>query len=487
MAHSTPTVGPSDAAVRRVGQATLLGGFAFAVLLAFALAFAHPLAGLVPIALVLGGFGAVAAHRSSPLAPLAVAFGLFGFASSYQAGIQPVEILFALYGYSYLGVWFGLRMWAYRERILSDLRDAVFALLPAYVVVAFVLTAVNRGSMMGAVSDAMNFSMLLYYFPVREVVARYKSGPRMVALALGYLGAVAIVRNALLLQSAFSSAEYAWQVTGSRAVANEMLLLVPAVGALAMAVHERGWLRPLVLTGVSVIFAIGVILTQWRAYYVDLAVGILLIGVLAGAAGRRRLVGLGVVGLVAGGGLALVFFGDFVTLLVLGIANRILSIGTATSSDISLINRFYEWEVAWELIRANPILGYGPGVSFGFFDAIFKGTWEKSYVHNGFLLLWYKFGIFALLGIVLAWGRSIWQGWRTWRESALPHSERALAFATAIVLLSLIPSHFVQTTFSTMDTLFAFAVVNGLVAGLGQRAALVSPHGPHSPTAAASP
>ena len=66
----------------------MLGGFAFAVLLAFALAFAHPLAGLVPIALVLGGFGAVAAHRSSPLAPLAVAFGLFGFAGGANPAIR---------------------------------------------------------------------------------------------------------------------------------------------------------------------------------------------------------------------------------------------------------------------------------------------------------------------------------------------------------------------------------------------------------------
>lgn len=470
-----------------MGQASLLGGFALAVLLSFALAFAHPLAGLVPIALVLGGGGAVAAHRSSPLAPLAVAFGLFGFASSYQAGIQPVEILFALYGYGYLGVWFGLRMWAYRERVLFDFRDAVFALLPAYVVAAFVLTAVNRGSMMGAVSDAMNFSMLLFYFPVREVVARYKAGPWMVAGALAYLGAVAFIRNALLLQSVFSSAEYAWQVARTRAAANEMLLLIPAVGALALAVHERGWFRPILLTGASVLFAIGVILTQWRAYYVDLALGVMLIGLLAGGVGRRRLVGLGAIGLVVGGGLAFLLFGDFVTLMVLGILDRILSIGTATSSDISLINRFYEWEVAWELIRVNPILGYGPGVSFGFFDAIFKGTWEKSYVHNGFLLLWYKFGIFALIGIVLAWGRSIWQGWRTWRASALPHHERALAFASAIVLLSLIPSHFVQTTFSTMDTLFAFAVVNGLVAGLGQRSALVPHPGTPSPTGTASP
>src|SRR5690606_30401769 len=139
-------------------------------------------------------------------------------------------------------------------------------------------------------------------------------------------------------------------------------------------------------------FTVGVILTQWRSAYLDIALGIGLLMLLGSWRERGRLAVLLLVGTAVGGFLAYLLFRDLFMLMLLGGVDRILSIGAATAMAICLLNRYTEWEVAWGLIKAIPIVGYGIGTEFGVYDALFGATWVKSFIHNAFLHLWFKLG-----------------------------------------------------------------------------------------------
>jgi O-antigen ligase len=277
------------------------------------------------------------------------------------------------------------------------------------------------------------------------------------------------VQIVLLLQSAFADAEQAWQIARGRVAMNEMLLLIPALWTAAFAARAERLNHWLLFAAAFAIFAVGVLLTQWRAYYIDLALGLGLLMLALRGRERGRLVGFIALGLLGVALVGVLLFSDLVAPVALGLADRILSIGTATQTDISLLNRLLETAQVWELIKANPIVGYGLGVEFGFYDAISRSTWVKTYVHNGYLMLWYKFGVLGLVAILLVWFRSIGAALRTAREAARPAFERTVALFAGISLISILPSHAVSATFVTGDTVLMFAVLTGLAAGLEAR------------------
>jgi O-antigen ligase len=468
MSAPAAPITPTEDAVWRWGRALLALALAFALALALALlGLAPELAPFLPVAILAGVVLWVLSRV--PMGQLCGVLAFYAAAASYEEGIQPEEVVFAAYYLGFLAHWFTVRLWVRRERVVRSALDAVFLLLPLYATASITMTALFGGPFGGALSDWINFSMLLFYFPVREACERYPAGPWVVAGLALLLGGVVVVRNALFLQSAFADAEYAWEIARGRATMNEMLMLVPALGCLTFAVRARRLWRQVAFAAGFAFFTVGVILTQWRSAYLDIALGIGLLMLLGSWRERGRLAALLLVGTAVGGFLAYLLFRDLFMLMLLGVVDRILSIGTATEMDISLLNRFIEWEVAWGLIKANPIVGYGIGTEFGFYDAIFSATWVKSFIHNGFLLLWFKLGLVGLVAVLWMWSRGAWIAFRESRSEALPFSERTLALACGVVLVSLIPSTLVSTTFTTSDSQVTFMLLIGVAVGLTGR------------------
>ena len=313
--------------------------------------------------------------------------------------------------------------------------------------------------------------MFAFYFPIREVCERHQLGPWVIVGFVLYLGLFSVIRNVALLSAAFGNVEYAWEVARGRVAMNEILMLVPGprVPGARVAGAEPpgppppdGWVRALLR----------------RRHHSrsggrttsDLALGVFLLAITTGPRGFVRVVSLSALSGAVGLALAYLVFGDLVNLLVLGIADRILSIGTATSVDVSLLNRLLETRQVWDLIVQNPVAGYGLGTSFGFYDTIYNATWVKPYAHNGYLTLWYKFGVFGLLAVLAIWGRAIWVAFGSWADRTGGDARgRTLGLAVAVTLVSLLPSHAVSATFSTADTTFTFALLVGTAMGLHRR------------------
>lgn len=429
-----------------------------------------PLALLVPGTLL--GLLALRWLFTRPLLNLVVLVTLFAITAGYKEGVQVDEVAFAIYFLLYAAHWLFIRVVIQGEPLLRDASDWFVALFLVYVIGSLALTVLHRGDLLMALNEGFNFSLLALYFPFRDVCEREERGLTVLFSLVIILGLVASLRNFLHFQAILSDATYAWQIARGRVMVNEMFLLVAALITLTTALYARRITWILIYSGLFGTTSVALILTQSRAYWVDLALGVFLLFLLIDLQRKKRFVVLGALGAFSFVGVLYLLVGDFLFLLAYGLADRLLSLQSATSSDISLINRFFEMEALWALIKVNPIIGYGMGVKFTFFDAISHANWVKTFAHNGYMMLWFKFGLVGLSLILGLWGRSLWVAFRTAREHTASLDVRMFALALGICLIALIPSHNSSATFSTGDTVLMFGLLTGWISGLSRRATI---------------
>ncbi|MEL7168781.1 MAG: O-antigen ligase family protein [Bacteroidota bacterium] len=435
------------------------------LLLLYAFAYSVPVAPLVPGLALLGGWGfwRICQH---PAASLFVVLCAFVLVADFEEGTQINEIVYAALFGAYAVHWVVTRALLRSERVVKTPLDAAVALFLLLIGWGFAMGALNGGSFRAAIGDAIGLSMFFFYFPIKEVVSRYRRGAPLVFGAFLLLGLFASVRNLLLFREMISNATMIWEIARGRVITNESLLMLPGVLAVVLLLYVRTWSQRAVLAVIGGLLFVSLILTQSRSYWIDYAVGMGLLFVLLDAGRRWRLLQLGVVAGTAAAVIAYLVLGGAVFLLIFGVVERFLSIGTANTEDISMINRFYESRAVLELISANPILGYGLGVQYSVYDLTIDANWVKTFVHNGYLMIWYKLGIVGLVTIVSMFGLSIRAGWRALRAAPQATTRRVWALAALVGFVAGLPSTLVALPFVAADTSIILAAMMGVMAGL---------------------
>jgi len=276
------------------------------------------------------------------------------------------------------------------------------------------------------------------------------------------------LRNMIWMRDLVSEAKVAWQITQkARVVTNEILLVVPASAMLAWTVHNQRWRTKtlLILSFLGMILAL--VITQSRGFWLSFAFGSLVMLWFLRKRERTELITIGIAGILVSLVLVFLVFPDTAPLLFAGMFNRVLSLGTAVTRDVSLINRFLESIAVWDRIERNPVLGYGLGVPYQYFNITVSGTRDWSFIHNGYLGLWYRFGIFGT-GLILAlWLRGIYHSAQLARKKIDTRHKMAV-LASLAVLSSLLVSNLTSNAFFHMDSLFMFAIVIGMTEGVRQ-------------------
>lgn len=418
-------------------------------------------------ALAWAGAGVV---RWQPLLPLGGALVLAGIALQRSLGIQVEEVVFAGYYLSYLLGWYTLRLLVYHEPLVWSGRDWGMAAFLIIVQVQTLWGLLSGAPLAHVQSDWQSFSMFLFYFPIREVVVRYDKGASLICFSVLFIGFVAFYRNVIETQTTIAAASYAWEIARVRVTANEFGMTAGAILSASLAVTALTKLR-FGLYGLGfALLSVGVVLTQWRAYYVTLALSLALLSMTTTRQGRRRLVALGGIGTVLGLAALFLVLGDGLLLLLYGVLDRILSIGTAGQVDESLVNRFVETRAALDYVYRSPVIGYGLGSNFGFMDIIENITWIKNYAHNGYVSIWFKLGGVGLASLLWVWGAVLRDGWMLLRSGRpIPPAPRALCAASWCMLIGLIPSFAVSAPFVTSDTSLGFVLLAAGVAGVHDR------------------
>jgi len=458
---------PRAADLERWGLGLLWGGLVGGLGGVLALAWLAPeFVPFVPLAVV--GAVVFVVLFQYPTVNLAVVLAGYAVLITTSPGIQLSEAVYGIYYLPYLTHWYGVRLLR-REPLVPSHVCGAAALLIVFGLCGGAVLGLAMGARPGNwVGEVLGFLMVLFYFPLKEACKRDQYGPDIVFLGMLWFGVFVALRNALAFREALGSAAGLIEISGARAALNEVHLLVGVLGTLIFLVMVSRWRTRFLLLGPFFFYLAALLMTKARGFWVDALFGIAVLFFLLSTRERARLVIFSFGGLLLFAAAVTLAFNEVGRLLVYGVLDRFSTLETAAVADVSLVNRFNETASVWEWIRLNPILGYGLGASFTFYDWIFNGTLTTSFIHNGFVALWFKLGLWGLLITVWLWVAAVWHGLKAYRSQA-PLRYRAYALTSAVSLIAIIPSTNTSSPFFIDDSLMSFVMLTAICAGLYER------------------
>ena len=279
-----------------------------------------------------------------------------------------------------------------RQTILIRDQDIILILFIAYGLLSVFLTSLIGFSMMKGFREFALFIPYLFYFPVREYIQetkRYKP----ILWTLIFVGTVVALVNVIRYREAIAIANYLFEVWGKRQVVEEPLYMGAIVILLSLVILIQRKYHVFLLIMLSVnIFSLAV--TFSRGYWMATIFASCLLIILNRSIARSKLIiTIGVLCLIGVSVTIIIFPGIFQS-FGQGIMMRVASIGV---NDISLRTRLSEARTVIRLIYKSPIVGYGLGSMFSYYDLITKYYVTNWYIHNGYLFLLFKFGIIGTI------------------------------------------------------------------------------------------
>jgi O-antigen ligase len=211
------------------------------------------------------------------------------------------------------------------------------------------------------------------------------------------------------------------------------------------------------------------VMTRSRAPWITCLVGLGFVFFFLGGKNRMRLLALAVgAGAVTVLGTYLML-GPVITDLILdGTLQRFSSLSGAAATDISWLHRMGEAQAVIQKGARSPILGWGFGASYDYFDIIFKFTYSGSFVHNGYVALWFKLGIWGFIMMMMLWFGVIIRTIKSLRFN-MPTINRAIILSIGGYLIGLTLLTHTSNPFPVRDQLLFLAIALAIAEGLVQR------------------
>lgn len=374
-------------------------------------------------------------------------------------GIGAEEVLLAIYSVLFLGIWFFERIIA-QKTIIENSADLALAIFIGMVFIGAGIGLINQPVPNILAGELFNFCLLLFYFPFREYCRKHKKGSINILYMIIICGVYISISNIFSFTELISRSPDARGIAGGRVASSEILLYTATMSSMILLSLKNTTPRNLALGAALTLCLIATILTQFRSIYIGILIATLVVFFYASQLSRRKLFMIFFFGTIIAASGIYILLGDAAMLLAGGIMDRILSIGSASEQDISFINRFFEYEKAVELIIQSPIIGHGLGVNFTFYDAIFRFSWSKAFVHNVPLHLLYKLGLIGFLSLSYVLLRHTIDSWVSIRRSAHPHnSGRLFASLKIATILGLLVIGLFSTLFNSDTTLIYAALL----------------------------
>ena len=474
----SPDWTPSPAALHRGGAALLWGGLGVSLLVLVHLLWNAPdlLPALLVATVAAPLFYALVRH---PFAHLCVVLAASALILRHQPGIQIEEVLYGLYCMVYLACWFVAEIGLRRENPFDSPHARTLGAFLLLVVLLLPVSVMYGGTPRLILRELTALSLLGFVFPIKAACARRPSAVRTLVLVGLGLALFVSFRNLLTYQALLNNAERIADMLRGRVDSNVNILSVAALFCAVFLVYTRRLRHAVVFLGLFALFFGGVILSLTRGFWVAFASSLVFLFFVVERSRKVRLVWMGVGGGIALLTLGFLFFGDFVTLFLYGLLERLTTLQDAATKDISLLARIHESRGAIARIVQNPILGHGIGAPFSYADILSRSTVSQTFVHNGYLALWYKFGPLGTGLVFFWWFGSMRRGLRLSRRADLPSYYRLVALGAATALSVFVLSALTSNPFYHKDYLFTLAYLVGLILGVqarfGQPAATAPP------------
>lgn len=297
----------------------------------------------------------------------------------------PAAIAYGALFYPGLFLWYAKKL-IRSERIIENWGEFALASFLGFACLSIAWASYYNFSTIKGIREFALFFGYLMYFPIREYVAE-KGWERILWILLSVC-AVAAIYGVVKYKMSISIAEYFWQVIGSREALNEPLFMSALIILFGFVAARR--YKLFLITALIALNAVALALTFSRGYWISAIIGIALLAFVTPGNPRRTILTLSVLSTLAVVVVAEIMFPRVFTDLIQGLGVRLAKVSL---NDISLENRFVESAAVLKRVALSPIIGYGLGAEFTFFNIITKLSETTWYIHNAYLFLLYKFGI----------------------------------------------------------------------------------------------
>jgi O-antigen ligase len=240
------------------------------------------------------------------------------------------------------------------------------------------------------VREFLLFSLILYYFPIREYFKDKKS-----LFTLLFLFACAILVldffQFYTYYKMIKNVIYAYQL-GRSAKINQQIFSAAVISGITLFFYLSNK-KAKFLSLIVVIFSTGALISTFsRAFWLATMAMVLVLCVFLN---YKQVLQFFLIVLFSTGLLLIsinIFMPTQANFVQKYITKRFSSAGQGTK-DISVRFRFYEAREVTKMIKESPIWGHGLRKKFRFYDNIAEATTESFFVHNGYLNITYKTGI----------------------------------------------------------------------------------------------
>lgn len=404
---------------------------------------------------------------------LFLVIGAFVLIADYEPGIQVQEVLYGLYFVAFLSTWFIRVVVIERRKIIRTGADRALVLFLIWVA-ASASWSLLFGSTPGDIAgEATVLMMLALYFPVKDACVRDERTYALLLTAGAWLAVFTVARNLITYRAALNDADFLWEIATGRVALNEALLMFPALISLVLLVYARLWRARLMLLGMLTLSVGALVATQSRGYWMAFVLGVLVLFALTDGRRKLQLMSLAIGASTGFFLIALIMFPDVLDVLIAGIAGRFLTLGSALTSDLSLINRVYESRAILADVVQNPVIGYGIGARFSFFDLISDTTRNDGYAHNMFVGLLFKFGLVGFGLILYFWIKTVLRAAMLYRREA-PVVLRLVGLLAVVCLVAELLVANTSNPFLIADASMVIALLAAAVHGAWDR--LGPPH-----------
>ncbi len=368
------------------------------------------------------------------------------------------EIIFGTYFFSVLGFWFVRRRLFQEKPILEGTADLVFIVFLVLCTFSFAPAILYKADPVKWLREYIVFLGFLLYFPVRQYCR--EKNYTIFLLSFLLLAAYVAISNLIQYKLATAVAFYFWELVGYRQTASEPLMMAIVLVCTSLFLYTKsGSLKLLYLALVS-FFGVCLMLTFSRGYWIAIVLGFVLIFFLVEKSEKLRMFRYAAAFTGVASFVVVFLFSDFAKLLFDAIYIRFLSVGNIMS-DPSVQNRLHESTAVIAHIASNPIVGRGLGTLFRYQNVLLERTYEGWYVHNAYLFLWFKLGLFGLITFMAAYLLRLRQNFEAFRKQHNP-ARRAMLLGCFAILAVMIPLSITSPQFYARDSVLIIAICWGI-------------------------
>lgn len=403
------------------------------------------------------------------LGSVLLAFPFFLFDTG--KGLSVSEVILAVYILGSLSIWL-VHALATGKKLLRWWGDFLLVLFLALSVFNVGIALLNDVELLDWISEWAVLLLMLYYFPLREVFGDSERSLRqlLALLAIASLEAAGLSAYHYATRTG-SGLVYAYQILASRSRLFGPVFVLAILLGTSILFHVRSRWTKVLLTILVLINAGGLIQSFTRSLWIPTGASLVLLLAFLTWPQRLRYVAATTV-LVGAAYVAGSIVAPRITQIGLRlIEDRITSSTQLTGGDYSFETRLIEADAAEQYIRMYPLGGNGIRAELLAWDPISQFTWQKSFIHIGYVSAMFKYGIplslilFCFI-ILFSW-RSVEQAWFAWRDPdarGFTPMTRSVAIGIALFLptlyLTILTAGFFDQRYGNVLFAIVFALVS---------------------------